>query len=169
MHQIKIDSTDGSEIVTLQEAKDYARVDTSADDDLITSMIVSARQALETYLSRDIVGKTRTYWIPSSIDGCIEIPFSPVTSITSVESNSEALPYTSYGLDDVYIQLSSYPASNIQITYVTTGMTQDELKTSIKMLVSTYYDNREDYVDGTINVLPIDARQRVSGLKYMFV
>ena len=84
MHQIRIDSTDGSEIVTLQEAKDYARIDTSADDDLVTSMIVSARQALETYLSRDIVGKTRTYWVPSSLDGCISLPFAPFNQIARV-------------------------------------------------------------------------------------
>jgi len=169
MHQIKIDSTDGSEIVTLTEAKEYARIDTSADDDLITSMIVSARQALETYLSRDIVAKTRSYWFPSSIDGCINLPFPPIASITSVISNAIALPYTAYGFDDKYIQLSSYPAKNIEIVFVTSGMTNDDLKTAIKMLVSTYYDNREDFVSGTVSLLPIDARQRVSGLKYMFI
>ena len=169
MHQIRIDSTDGSEIVTLTEAKDYARIDTSSDDDLVTSMIVSARQALETYLSRDIVAKTRTYYVPSSTDGCISLPFAPVSSITSVESDSEELTYTEYGLDDKYIQLESYPASNVEIVYVTSGMTQDELKTSIKMLVSTYYDNREDFIKGSISLLPIDARNRVSGLKYFFV
>lgn len=169
MHQIKIDSTDGSEIVTLQEAKDYARIDTDSDDTLITSMIVSARQALETYLSRDIVAKTRSYFVPSSSDGCINLPFAPIDTITSVESDGEALTYTAYGLDDKYIQLESYPATRVTIVYVTLGMTEDQLKTSIKMLVSTYYDNREDFIDGTISLLPIDARGRVSGLKYFFV
>jgi len=38
MHDIKINSTTGSEIVTLQEVKDYVRIDTSADDTIIETM-----------------------------------------------------------------------------------------------------------------------------------
>ena len=168
MHQIRIDSLDGSEIVTLQEAKDYARIDTSADDTLITSMIVSARQALETYLSRDIVAKTRSYFVPSTTDGNINLPFAPIDTITSVKFDGEDVTYTAYGLGDKYIVIGA-PSVRTTIVYVTLGMTEDALETSIKMMVSTYYDNREDFTAGTMDLLPRDARLNVSGLKYMFI
>ena len=57
MRQIKINATTGNEILTAQNVKDYVRVDTSADDNLITSMITQARIWCENYISRDIVAK----------------------------------------------------------------------------------------------------------------
>ena len=53
--QIKINSTLGNELVTVQEAKDYIRVDTSADDNLISALISQARLWCENYISKDIV------------------------------------------------------------------------------------------------------------------
>ena len=43
MRQIKINATTGNEILTAQNVKDYVRIDTSADDNLITAMISQAR------------------------------------------------------------------------------------------------------------------------------
>ena len=43
MHDIKINSVTGSEIVTTQNVKDFVRIDTSADDTIIDRMIVAAR------------------------------------------------------------------------------------------------------------------------------
>ena len=42
MHDIKINSTTGSELVTTQEVKDFVRIDTSSDDAIISRMIVTA-------------------------------------------------------------------------------------------------------------------------------
>ncbi len=39
--------------------------DFSADDALISTMITAARITAENYMSRDIVAKTRTYYLPS--------------------------------------------------------------------------------------------------------
>ena len=59
MRQIKINSTDGSEIVLVATAKDYMRVSSTVDDNIITRMISQARIWCENYISKDIVGKTR--------------------------------------------------------------------------------------------------------------
>ena len=45
--QTQITSEPATEPVSLAEAKLYLRVDSSDEDDLITSMIVSARQMIE--------------------------------------------------------------------------------------------------------------------------
>ena len=65
MRQIKINSTTGSEIITTNDVKNFVRIDTSADDALIGTMITAARIAAENFMSRDIVAKTRTYYLPS--------------------------------------------------------------------------------------------------------
>lgn len=46
------------EPITLQDAKDFLRVDQVNDDDLITSLIVGARQRVETILRRALVTQT---------------------------------------------------------------------------------------------------------------
>ena len=62
MHQIKINSTTGSELLTTQNVKDYVRIDTTADDTLIGEMISQSRIWCENYISRDIVAKNRIHF-----------------------------------------------------------------------------------------------------------
>ena len=85
MRQITINSTTGNEIITAQDVKDFVRIDTSADDSLITLMIETARMFCENYISRDIVAKNRTYYLDKTETGLIDLPFSPVASIASVK------------------------------------------------------------------------------------
>ena len=66
MRQVKINSTIGSEIVSSADLKLYARIDTSADDALITRMITQARIWCENYISRDIVSKNRSYFLDAT-------------------------------------------------------------------------------------------------------
>ena len=58
---MKINTTTGSEILTISEAKSFIRVDTSADDTIIGQMITQARIWCENYISRDIVAKIELY------------------------------------------------------------------------------------------------------------
>lgn len=48
MRQIKINSTTGSEIITTNDVKNFVRIDTSADDALIGTMITAARKQPKT-------------------------------------------------------------------------------------------------------------------------
>ena len=57
MYQIKINSTTGSELITNTDVKLFARIDTTADDNLLDEMITTARQNAENYLNSDIVAK----------------------------------------------------------------------------------------------------------------
>ena len=66
MRQIKINSTTGNELLTGQNVKDYVRIDTSADDNIISAMITQARIWCENYISRDIVAKNRTYYLDAT-------------------------------------------------------------------------------------------------------
>jgi uncharacterized phiE125 gp8 family phage protein len=172
MRQIKINSTTGSEIITVNDVKNFVRIDTSADDALIGTMITAARIAAENFMSRDIVAKTRTYYLPSvRFDLLIDVPFGPIASIQSVTGtvDNTALQYTVFGLDDKIIELIG-DAVNIKIYYTTAGMNDGLLKQALLMMVSTYYDNRTDFVTGTIvQDVPSSAQSILNGYKAMFV
>ena len=100
MRQNKINSTTGSEIVSTSDLKLYARIDTTADDALIAKMLVQARIWCENYISKDIVAKNRTYYIDESKSGMFDLPFAPVTSITSIHvDNVATTDFRVLGLD----------------------------------------------------------------------
>ena len=168
--QMKINSTTGSEILTTSEAKDFIRVDTSADDTIIGQMITQARIWCENFISRDIVAKNRTLYL-ASVNERFVLPFSPVASISSVTVEETATTdYETYGLDDTIIALNMLPSKEVKVTYVTSGQNDSLLKQAISQLVATYYDNRNDFVLGTIvNEVPTSVKNILSSYKNMFI
>ena len=169
MRQIKINSTIGTEIISLADVKNYVRIDTSADDDLIADMIIQARIFCENYISRDIVSKNRTYYLPKS-SGLFDLPFAPVTSVSSVTAEGVAVTFQELGLDDLSIQLDGGPALEVKATYVTTGINDGLIKQALLQFVSTLYDNRADYVTGTIvSGVKTDVKSLLTSYKMMFI
>jgi hypothetical protein len=168
--QMKINSTTGSEILTTSEAKDFIRVDTSADDTIIGQMITQARIWCENYISRDIVAKNRTLYL-ASVNERFVLPFSPVSSISSITVEGTATTdYETYGLDDTIVSLNMLPSKEVKVTYVTSGQSDSLLKQAISQLVATYYDNRNDFVTGTIvNEVPTNVKNILSSYKNMFI
>ena len=78
--------------VTLAEAKEYLRVDSSAEDALITNLINVAVLFCEKYTKRDLVNKTyKTY--RDNFSNKITIKKSKLQSITSIQyyDNSDSL------------------------------------------------------------------------------
>ena len=166
MISCQIDSVTGSEIVTSSEFKDFARIDTSDDDTIVADIIKAARMKCEAIINRDIVAKTRTLFI-SNIDPSGEygelyrkrmkvvLPFAPIASITSVQSQDSngdlnTVTYESYGFNDKYLEISSSNQKNFKVVYTTSGMDYEDLALAIKQLGASYYDNRSDFIKGTI-------------------
>tara|TARA_Y100001951_G_scaffold34969_1_gene27595 strand:- start:12468 stop:13031 length:564 start_codon:yes stop_codon:yes gene_type:complete len=184
MVSVQIDSTTGSEIVGTSEIKSYARIETSADDSIVSILQKAARSACEDYINRDIVAKTRTYFrsnIPlkgGDYNGLyadrykIVLPYAPINAITSVQTqNSDGTlstaNYDSYGFEDKYIILTGLPNEDIKIVYTTSGKSDDALKLAILQLASTYYDNRSDYVAGNISQIPTNVKKILDPFKYV--
>ena len=171
MPSIKISATTGSEIVTVADAKAYIRIDTSDDDTLLGNMIKQARIWCENYISSDIVAKTRVYYLEFANDR-FELPFSPVASITSATVEGGVASYDSYGANNEVLALKDLTAKDITITYVTTGQDDALLQQAILQLVSTYYDNRADFVvmQGVSFVeVPANVKQILSPYKNAFI
>ena len=169
MRQIKINSTTGSEIVSTADVKLFARIDTTADDAIISRMITQARIWCENYISRDIVAKNRTYYLDES-NGLFDLPFGPVSSISSITSDGTAIDYSVLGLDNESIELDGGYADKIKVTYVTSGIDDSLLQQAILQLTSTYYENRNDFVTGTIvSDISTDTREILNSYKAMFL
>ena len=170
MHDIKINSTTGSEIITTANVKDFARISTSADDTIIANMIKTARIWCENYISRDIVAKNRTFY-QKYVDDRFILPFSPIASISSLTVDGDAATYDTYGLDDMIVELENLPAKEGKITYVTSGLIDDVVKQAIFQLTSTYYDNRTDFVlkNEYVSEVPTQTKNLLSSLKTMYI
>lgn len=172
MRQIKINSTIGSEILTGQEVKDYVRIDTETDDNLIYAMIVQARIWCENFISRDIVPKNRTYYLDRT-NGVFDIPFAPITSISEVSIDGTATTdYEILGLNNETIELDQGPADRVKITYITEGINDSLVKQAMLQLVSTYYDNRADFDSansGVVSEVPSSTKKILSSYKTMFI
>ena len=171
MRQIKINTTLGSEIITTTEVKNYVRIDTTADDALIATMITQARIWAENFISRDIVSKNRTYYIDRTDTGLFDLPFSPVASISEITINNIITTnYEILGLDNETIELDQGSADRVKITYITTGLNDSLLKQALLQLVSTYYDNRADFIASqSVSEIPSNVKVVLSSYKTMFL
>jgi len=168
--QIKIDSTTGSELINTATAKTYLRVDTSADDTLIGQMITQARIIIENYISKDIVAKTRKLYL-ASVDERFVLPFSPIASIQSITVEGTATTaYETYGLNDTIVELNSLPSKEVIVSYTTSGLNDSFLIQANLQMISNLYDNRADFVTGTIvSEIPTDVKSILSSYKAMFI
>jgi len=167
--QIKINSTLGNELITVQEAKDYIRVDTSADDNIISAMIVQSRIWAENFISKDIVPKNRTYYL-RYVDDRFDLPFAPVDSVSTITIDGTATTdYELYGVDDSIVALNSLPSKEIKVTYITSGINNNLIKQAMLQLVSTFYDNRSDLKESNFIEIPTNVKSILQGFKTMFI
>ncbi len=69
-----------SEPVTLEQAKGFVRVDTDADDALLSLLITAARQEAEAITGRVLGESTWAVSLPS-LPGMLEVPLVPCTEL----------------------------------------------------------------------------------------
>lgn len=150
------------EPITLDEAKLFMHIIEDDEDDLITSMIVASREYAENYTNRQL--ETATFELIT--DGLVQdfkLPKNPVQSISKIEymdleGNYQTLDTSNYYLFVDYgvskIHFEEFPSHKedkraIKITFISGYATvPSSIKTYMKMLVSTVYENREHYVIG---------------------
>lgn len=113
------------EPITLQDAKDFLRVDGLEDDDLITSLIVSARQRAETITRRALITQTFALkaddfpcWLGNGwwrFDGrnwpqnAIVLPM-PAASVTSIQYRDSAGVLQTMLTSDYVVDTDNEPA-----------------------------------------------------------
>lgn len=91
------------EPVTASEVKLHAKIDTSADDALITILIAAARQQAELELGRKIITQTLDTYFDAFPEEIRLMPIQSVTSITYADGNgdTQTLSASAYQVDAV--------------------------------------------------------------------
>ena len=176
-YDMVVENVTGTDPVTVEEAKTWGLIDTSAEDTLIGEMITTVRQTLETYISRDIVSRDREYYIEYVDGATIELPFAPIDSVTSITHGNDdtALTVNSdyyvRGVSDKRIELTSYPKYYVKIKYVTLGLSDQSVKDAIRATFEYLYDSRglvsQDNFKGF--AIPETAKKILVGYKTMFI
>jgi hypothetical protein len=87
---VSIEKTEtGTEPVTVQEAKDWGKIEQDVDDDLIEELITAAREVCEDYtglgfITRDIVATI------NNANGGFILPYGPVSGDVTVTDDEDA-------------------------------------------------------------------------------
>ena len=163
-----------SEPITLAQASDHLRVDSTDDQSYISDLISVAREYFDSVTGRASAETTylltaESWWDLVACPSTYEIPIfrSPLASVASVQYYASGdtvlttMPTTDYrvitGAEPGRIQLVSSPPAvedridAIQITFIAGNNCPPAMsKHAIKMLVSNYYDQRAPIVTGTI-------------------
>lgn len=138
---VKVNTTPITEPVTLPQMKEWLRVDFEIDDTIITDLITASRAGVEQYCNISIVEKTIT--VTADWNGEWELPYAPVKSVTSVQSNTggDYTAETGYKMDGDLLQFTG----RVKIAYVA-GMDEipADLIADIKRVVAYLYEHRGD-------------------------
>jgi hypothetical protein len=135
------------EPVTLQDVKDYIRVDYNDDDAVITKLITFAREWAEKHAAISIIPRTVTAWLTSV--NRIELPYGPVTTpLIDVEVNN----FSGVVQTGALLIGSDYPRivgdGDYVVTYDTGFADPDDvpegLKIAICAKVLAQFENRGD-------------------------
>jgi long-subunit acyl-CoA synthetase (AMP-forming) len=140
----------GTDELTLEVAKLWMKVDDTADDTLITSLITEAKNLIEEYINYTITPSTIT--VTATARTKLFLPYPPIVAITSVKDmDGEDVEYE---YEDLYIEFDTvvYSVTAPENVYVQTVTIYTSGSTSIptglmlawKEIVLYLYENRGD-------------------------
>jgi hypothetical protein len=155
---ISFDESASEEPVILQEFKDWARITSNDDDELIPTLLKAARQQIEKYCGISIVTKTIVHHFNNEAGG-YELPYGPVQAITATFDQEDEVYAIEYkGIDYPTIDTAN---SFINVEY-TAGYVSvpEDLKLAIKQQTLWLYEHRGDTeIKGMSPVAKLTAKQ----------
>jgi len=182
MTRLTLSSAPAAEPVSTAEAKTHMRVETSADDTYIATLVVAARRYCEAVQKRAFITQTWKLYL-DRFPSVIRIPKPPLQSVSSIayldtNGDSQTLSSSIYTVDtdsepgivyEAYNQ--QWPSTRdvekaITVTFIAgygdaSTDVPAEVKHAIKLLVAHWYEHREAVADG---VTPADVPLTVKSL-----
>ena len=129
MGSLVVSSAPSSEPLTLSDTKAYLRVDHSSDDNLITSLIATARQLVEEHTGRALITQTLNLFLDGFNEAedplfegfrtgpylnfyknYIDLPRPPVASVASIHTFDDDDNSTLYATTNYYVNNNREPA-----------------------------------------------------------
>ncbi len=141
--------------ITTDEAKNYARIDGSTDDDIVDMLIEAGQEAFEAFTGKLIYERTVTveYEI-EYYENKLYLPWLPIVSITSVtDSDDESVDWE---LKGDYIEIDSH--KNVTVVYeaglVSENPAPNALRLGLLKYVLSNYEDRQDTAGMSIQEMP---------------
>jgi len=133
----------GPEPVSLQEAREWCRIDVTDNDTTLATLIIAARELCEDYLNLALVARTIHATVQTP-NGYMRLPYGPVISISNAE-DADGIPQE-YTLNGLGIKTSSTPSIIVYVGgYGDAGEPLPaKFKIAILNQVLYMYDNRGD-------------------------
>ena len=179
MKNYKVVTAATGNILTSSEVKTHLKVDTTADDTLISALIVACTNSAQEYTNRFFLETT----LDMFADEWKEISTllkSPVTSVDSIkyydqDDNQQTLDTSVYAFDMVSMPARIFLKPNqsfpdlserknaIEVRYKVGESSASDVDQAIKqavlLTIGNYYENRQAVVTGTIATeLPMNAK-----------
>ena len=177
---LKEDTLAVNPLFTTTEAKDFLKVDTTADDTLIDSLIKAATQSCQIFTNRYFLTTTVTQY-SDKWDGIYTLYKSPVLGITHIkyfDSNDteQTLASSNYILDNVSQPARIGIAVNgtlpdladrinaVHIEYkvgygITSDLVPEGIKQAVLITIGNWYENRQSVITGrTATELPLSSQ-----------
>ena len=172
----EITSQDSLTLVTLSEAKMQCRLMDSftLDDDFLNHLIEVCSDLAQTYCNRlmtegVVTALIDSYQLSTTLWGG---KVTEITSVTCTDSTGEELTitdFTFYGISQkLKIPSTYYDCTNFTIVY-NCGFpsTPIKVKHGVLFMISTMYNNRDDYVTGlTVADLPMKSIELLNSVKH---
>lgn len=165
----KVSTEPATEPLTATEVKNYLKVDSTADDDLIAAMIKAARRQVESYTNTALIAQSIVQvWdeFPDT-DDVLYLARGPRAEVSSVTYADTAgavhtLPTTTYQVDDYDLPArlvlkasqtwpDTYDEENSVTGFFTAGYADadsvpEDLKIAMYLIIADMYENRTDFV-----------------------
>lgn len=150
-------TVESTPFVYIDNVKNWLKVSTSDDDEVIQLLIDAAIDWAQNYTGRTLRTTTYTYeWAKGAYH--IDLPYPPIQSVDAVRTKIQGVEttlttdeYYTTGQDDLTLHLANLPTGAIEAD-VTAGYGASnvpaEFKLAIRKFIITNYDIREDIIDG---------------------
>ena len=160
----KVTTAPSIEPVTVAEAKSQLRIDGSDEDTLIGNYITVARQTLEVLMRRAFITQTITLKY-SSFPTEIRLPRPPAISNYSVDTQTEPASIVP-AYDKSYPDTRNQPNA-VTVVYqagygANTTDVPESIRLAIRLLVGSYYENREATSVAKVNDLPLGIQMLIA-------
>lgn len=168
MYSQILNQTAFTDVVTLAEAKTQCRVTHTFDDDYITALIPVACEMAQSYSGRLLtLGSCAS--VVENYQTSILLPFGEVTDITELLIDGEVS--TEFEFEEVTQKVNittTLTFSKVKITYdCGYAVVPSAVKQAILMIISTLYNNRQDFVVGlTVAEVPMVSRTLLDTVKF---
>lgn len=177
---LKVDTAATTPIFTTAEAKDFLKVDTTADDTIIDNLVAAATESCQIYTNQYFINTVVTQYSDNWKE-FYSLYKSPVSSITHVkyydkDDSLQTLASSNYILDDTYkparigiavdgeLPNVADRINAVQVKYTVgygTASTDvpEGIRTAIILTVGNWYENRQSVITGrTATELPLSSQ-----------